>query len=87
MVGGSTGVVYVPGAVQEKLEPMVIAQCTVPAHSLLHTSKQPLVTDSPKQATGLKKLEEVELVGLSPTEKPAGQVEHSRIEPKEHLTD
>ena len=41
------------------------------------------MSDSPKQATGL----ELELEGVSFTEKPVGQVEHSWKDPIEHLTD
>jgi hypothetical protein len=64
--------------------------CYNAAHNWLHTSKQttPFVPDSPKQATGLKDEGGMGLVvGLSSTEKPVGQVEHSRIEPTEHLTE
>ena len=65
--------------------------CYTIAHGWLHTSKQPtpFISDSPKQATGLEKLElELVLVGGSFwIEKPSGQVEHSRKEPTEHLTD
>ena len=66
------------------------AACYIIAHGWLHTSKQPtpFVSDSPKQATGLKLELELVLVGVSFwIEKPSGHVEHSRKEPTEHLTD